>query len=314
MITVKNFLGIPKIMIGTRNFHPYTKKLFGHRKIFQAFNFFNLTTSSIEKIKTTDNKWILNYISEPDELEVNSNYFRSDEFKKEHDGLHILFSGCSVTYGLGLYAKETWSYKLYNKIKNHTKVSGYYNLGLPGTGTMDIVANIFKYIDMYKNPDVIFINLPNPTRFYFLWDSVMENAEIDWNYKYTISMSEYYYNAFPFPDGTSDKFSESIKINVYQYLLMLNMYCKTNNIKLYIFSYLDSTYKFLKDFTDIENVYEINSEVLDKKILKYVKENPKDEFAITARDGHGEKDWAHPGTAFHDAWTEIMYNYYMESQ
>jgi hypothetical protein len=313
VITVNNFLGIPKIIIGTRNFHPYKKELFGNRKIFQAFNFFNLTTSSIEKIKQTNNKWLLNYISEPDELKVNSNYFRSDEFKKEHDGLHILFSGCSVTYGLGLYAKETWSHKLYNKIKDSEKVSGYYNLALPGTGTMDIVANIFKYIDMYKKPDVIFINLPNPTRFYFLWDSIMKNTEIDWDYRYTNNMSEYYYSAFPFGDG-SDKFSESVKINVYQYLLMLNLYCKANNIKLYIFSYIDATYRFLKDFTDIENVYEINSKDLNKKIFQYVKENPKDEFAMKARDQYDEKDRAHLGTAFHDGWAQIMYNYYKESQ
>ena len=30
--------------------------------------------------------------------ELNSNYFRSDDFKNDHEGLHILFSGCSYTF------------------------------------------------------------------------------------------------------------------------------------------------------------------------------------------------------------------------
>ena len=38
-----------------------------------------------------------------DEKEINSKNFRSNEFIKKHEGKHILFSGCSVTSGVGLF-------------------------------------------------------------------------------------------------------------------------------------------------------------------------------------------------------------------
>lgn len=314
MIKVNNFLKDSEIILANSLHNPYNTNLLGHKQIVQAFNFFNLTKSSIEKLSRSNSKWILNYISNPDEIKVNSNYFRCDEFKKDHEGLHILFSGCSVTYGIGLYAKETWPHKIYNKINKDYPVSGYYNLALPGTGIMDIVTNIFKYINMYKAPDVIFLNLPNLSRFYFLWDSAVKDEEVEWNSKYSKSNSEYYYNALSSLDGSSNKFIESLKINIYQYLLMLNTYCKTNNIKLYIFSYIESTYTFLKNFTDLENVYKVNNQELDELIMQYYKNNPNDNFAVKARDKFEEKDYAHPGTAFHDAWAQIMYNYYMENK
>ena len=50
------------------------------------------------------------------EYNLNEDYFRSDNFKKEHDGLHILFSGCSESEGVGANIEYAWTHILYKKI------------------------------------------------------------------------------------------------------------------------------------------------------------------------------------------------------
>ena len=94
----------------------------------------------------------------------NSDGLRSDEFKKEHDGLHVLFAGCSVTFGDGMLEDYIWPKIVYDKMSKDNKMSGLYNLGVPGFNHVDIISQIFKYIDLYSNPDVIFINFPDMER------------------------------------------------------------------------------------------------------------------------------------------------------
>ena len=118
--------------------------------------------------KITGHKSNLGKEINPD-LKHNSNNFRCEEFKKNHKDTHILFSGCSVTYGQGLLEDEIWAKKLYNKIKQEIPVSGFFNLGVVGIGICDIVANIFKYIDNFGKPDLIFILLP-PIQRRYVWN------------------------------------------------------------------------------------------------------------------------------------------------
>ena len=87
--------------------------------------------------------------------EINSLNFRSDNFIKTHEGLHIVFSGCSNTWGTGL-----------NKILKENPCSGYFNLGILGTSVASQIINLFKYFKEYGNPDIIFINFPDLLRFY----------------------------------------------------------------------------------------------------------------------------------------------------
>ena len=57
----------------------------------------------------------------------NTESFRCDEFKKDHDGLHILFAGCSETEGIGGNVEDAWPTMLLNKMKS--KNSGFFNIG-----------------------------------------------------------------------------------------------------------------------------------------------------------------------------------------
>ena len=91
---------------------------------------------------------------------INSHGLRSDEFITNHDGKHILFAGCSNTFGLGNFLEDVWSYKVYKEIEKNEKVSGYFNIGSPGATISEISYQIFVYCKDYGYPDTVFINLP----------------------------------------------------------------------------------------------------------------------------------------------------------
>lgn len=98
----------------------------------------------------------------------NSEWFRSDHFKKEHKGLHILFSGCSNTEGVGANIEDTWSYMLYKELSKTNNIDGYYNIAKSGSGWHTIVQNFMVYANKYGAPDYFFILHPNILR-YFVW-------------------------------------------------------------------------------------------------------------------------------------------------
>lgn len=95
---------------------------------------------------------------------LNSDGLRSDEFKKDHDGEHIIFAGCSNTFGKGTEYKDTWAYQVYEEISQTRKTSGYYNLGLNAGTIIEIIFQIFAYISKYGKPDTIFLFLPEVER------------------------------------------------------------------------------------------------------------------------------------------------------
>lgn len=216
---------------------------------------------------------------------INSFNYRSDNFIHEHDGLHILFAGCSNTFGDGLEEDEIWAKRLYKKIAEKTKVSGFFNIGTPGHGIMAIINDIFKYSYSVAKPDVIFVNFPTSRRFY--WHNSKNNTLI--------------YHNLNEPEDETIEIWNTIPLIEYQYLFMLEQFCKVGNIKL-IYGTWDrnshfSMYKDLHCFIDIND---------DEFITKYINDNPDDELAMYARDG------VHYGLAYHHTWAEMMYNRYTE--
>lgn len=140
---------------------------------------------------------------------LNSAGLRSDEFKKNPGSPHILFAGCSVTCGIGVNLQDTWAYKLYSDFNNP---SGFFNISLPGGSPIEIISNIFKYIDQYGKPDYIFILLPPIHR----------------DGRYVIK--------------------DYIDKIVYNFYRSLEVFCKYNNIKLLSSSWaLKNEFDFLND-------------------------------------------------------------------
>lgn len=337
MRTIK-YHNIPEVdvNIGEKVENPLNKNLvgFAYPELVFSFNKSMDQIRSVAKNRQTFQTlehiaqfqpWILDYVNSPDSLQVNSLLFRSDEFKKEHEGKHILFSGCSNSYGVGLYNSEIWPWMVYNKIKEKEKVSGYYNLAITGIGTFNIVADIFKYIDTYSKPDTIFINLPNLSRFYsmptykdggfeFIKEFDFLKTFPNWHHAVPLNAEE---------DNIQERFIGSGEqkpvekyhpihaerfIYVYQYLMMLETFCKANNIELYIFSHNLST-NWLLDQTDLHSFKNISRTKDDIKInhnlmLEYISLNKDDKFTINSRDG------VHEGTAYQYAWAELAYSWY----
>jgi hypothetical protein len=87
---------------------------------------------------------------------LNSDGFRSEEFESNTD---ILFSGCSFTFGAGMYLEHLWTKIVADKFNVK-----HQNLGLPGSSTMVMVSNLFEYFRQYGNPKTLVCLLPDPYR------------------------------------------------------------------------------------------------------------------------------------------------------
>lgn len=208
--------------------------------------------------------------------ELNSFGYRCDEFVKEHNK-HIVFSGCSVTWGAGLNIDETWSKILYDKINYNKNYSGYFNLSIPGSSLIDQICTLFKYFKTYGNPNKIFICVPDILRFYF------------YNNK-----NNYIYDSFYNEDHIG-----FIKLFLFQYYFMLEQYCNSNNIDLYSFTYDYNKINFNNLF---ENKFKSFIDIKKENLIKFVSNNNDNDFAILARDED------HYGTAFHKYWSNFLYD------
>jgi hypothetical protein len=229
---------------------------------------------------------------------INSHGFRCDEFTNIHEKKHILFSGCSNTYGVGLKKEEIWPYKVYEKINKEEGCSGYFNIALGGNNIIQCIINIFKYCKKFGNPNAIFINFPHYERFFDFKEDENE---------YKITMNESFYHNYYIN-----------KLTVYNYYFILEEYCKTNNIKLFSFTwdlinkhllsknikrYYNSTNDNFKEY-NFKTFYFINVNNLNNNLF-LLKNKYDNEFFDTARDKK------HRGTGIHMYWSEFIYNKYL---
>jgi hypothetical protein len=262
---------------------PYTKET--------LYSFEPLSKLSRFNKKDIDQKILSGYEDSKIINELNDFNYRSDNFIKDHFGKHILFAGCSVTFGSGLEIEETWSKKLYNLINQDSKCSGYFNLATPGSSITNQIVLMFKYFKNYGNPDIIFLNSPGLIRFY-------SYSNVD----------DLFFDSF-----YSDESKKIINLISYQYYLMLDQYCKSNNIKLYCFSWKDKkendkdlSYDIENTFINFDSFYAINTKEVFDYCENYVLNNKNKKYLIKARD----KD--HHGIAFHDYWANFIYKQYIK--
>jgi len=102
--------------------------------------------------------------SHKDIYKLNKFGFRSDEFINNHYGKHIIFAGCSYTFGDSVFLADSWAYKVYLEIAKKETLSGYFNLGSPGASTQECIDQIFNYVNIFGNPQAIFLLMPNAER------------------------------------------------------------------------------------------------------------------------------------------------------
>jgi hypothetical protein len=218
-------------------------------------------------------------ISETEDISyvTNSCGHRSDEFAKNHDGLHILFAGCSVTFGEGLPYMSNWSGKLHNKISKKIKTSGYFNLSFLGGSTELIISNINKYIINYGAPDIIFMHIPESLRGMFY----------SGGYQYYISKD----------------IKELKKQNLwyaYNMILAIEIICKYANIKLLWTTWDEKDNEFYKAASCLDGF--IPTTHADIFISSSNKEEKTYNYYGIGRDN------AHPGLKYSDGLSNIFYN------
>jgi hypothetical protein len=273
----------------------FNKNLEGWDLVQDAFN--DLSSEDPYYNNLESSRWCRDQKWEEDSFKVNTLNFRSDNFIKVHKGKHVLFSGCSATYGVGLYAKETWPYKVYSKILEEEDLSGYFNISKPGSSIMEIVVGIFKYTISYGKPDVVFINLPDMYRGYKILSEKSISGHGEEFIKNTI---DGFFQVTGTPRVTIEKHEYSLYS--YQYLLMLETFCNFLGIELYVFSY-NQELNDLLNFCDLESMIFVNRKDVNKSVFKS-DTNISRPYGLTARDGK------HHGSAFHDVWSDIMFNEY----
>lgn len=163
---------------------------------------------------------------------VFSDYIRSDELTKVHNKNHILFSGCSQTFGIGIEnVDDIWSKIVYSSLKN---CDGYFNIARPGNTITDIIFDIKQYIQKYGKPKTIVCLLPPIRReiFSFIHSKKhVSQQEIDFTY-----------------------FIQ--KRNIFLLLDLFNNFCQTNNIKLILSTWSKETDNDFKEM-EIKSYYSI---------------------------------------------------------
>ncbi len=86
-----------------------------------------------------------------------NNYgYRGPDFSSESE---LLTAGCSVTYGLGIPEKGTWSKTLGDMLG-----MSYVNLSAPAASVEWIINSIYRYIDTFGKPKLIVALFPDLTR------------------------------------------------------------------------------------------------------------------------------------------------------
>lgn len=223
------------------------------------------------------------------DLVLNSQGFRSNEFTEFHQENHFLFAGCSNTFGYAMAEEEVWSQRLLSMLElAGIKNSGHFNISVPGTGVFEIVSNIFRYCNLYGIPKAIFVQILNVTRFY----------DID------LKGEEVVYANIPNPKKTSEIKSLELVLETYsyQYLMMLESFCKKSGIDLFIFHW--SPVPYFSENPELDNFYPTDVSDLASAIQDHELKNPLDRYSLLARDS------VHPGNGEHKYRADLAFNLY----
>jgi hypothetical protein len=273
----------------------------------------NLTDFVIKK----NNDNVIEYFDNANNLvKLNQQGFRCDEFLQTHNKKHVLFSGCSNTFGTGSKYEEVWSYSLYKKLLLEEQFSGYFNLGISGASIMDTITNVYRYIRKYSKPDVIFLLLPDLERDY----RYLKNPDI----LLTPFVIEFYRQFEDYCISNNIKLISTTWMVPEQdslwHKLESNLNMINNNYTLtdengYLPSGDEHDYREFKFRNPYEHavLLEKNTKTFKnmnhlqfyKKVYEYCVKNKNKPNLMETLDGSG-----HYGIAYHNTWSEYFYERY----
>ena len=243
------------------------------------------------------------------EYKYNDMFFRSDNFTTSHDGLHILFSGCSESEGVGDNIENAWTNILYNKISQDTKCSGFFNLSRSGWGWSKIITNALIYFEKYGYPDVYFILLPNHQRMHKFYKK--DTGDSFWKHEQLYPKGSY---AKISNNNNNEKiFSEEKEYNedFIKFLLswkLFNKICTDNNIKLIFSTWDELDSDNIANLNMFENFLNMDlNNNCGTYINKWYESNKKNKTDLKKRDGHH-------GVVIHNFWADSFYSVWKEIQ
>lgn len=223
------------------------------------------------------------------EYSYNNDLFRSDHFKKDHEGLHILFGGCSNTEGVGSNISDNWSSILYKEISKNVSTSGFFSIAKGGYGWHQIFINFKVYVEKYSAPDYYFVLHPDIMRFYE-WKEEKDNWRYSWNY-----------NQKNIGDGiTKKEYEEKHKGIFPNWVTAMSIfiaYCESVGTKLIWTTWDKEENENIKKSNFFNSTY-FEPPLSNKENIKRLR--PDDNFAkddINFRDGH-------PGKIQQELWFE----------
>lgn len=205
---------------------------------------------------------------------------------EDYNKPNVLFAGCSITAACGLNSiEDSWSKKLYNKIKDFIDIGNYHNASISGSPISEIIINIFKYINTRKNPNYIFLLLPNISR-----DCIFMRCETDIQRK---TVSNFNWNMY----------------------YLLDQYCTNNNIKLFSMTwdiFVDGANNF---FVNNDTNELLNTEETFKgfdSFYTYSKDNfikqLYNECSINNNYNLLGNDGSHPNFQFHNVYSNLFFD------
>lgn len=94
----------------------------------------------------------------------NSDGYRSEDFALQPQGPRVLFSGCSLTEGVGLRLEDVWSHRMIEKINDTFQLDiPFWSVAVGGTGLDQQHRALFQHIDKLK-PNLLFLQISELTR------------------------------------------------------------------------------------------------------------------------------------------------------
>ncbi len=216
----------------------------------------------------------------------NKDYFRSDEFKRDHSGTHVLFAGDSECEGQGGSMEDAWSYMVYDRLGRFMDIDGFYNLGKASLGWQKVVQNVRTYIRKYGAPDILYILLPNIGRMFHVFDI---NNPWDYIQKYPKIKSTKFSSNIYQPVGISPEEYKKIFMDFVVSWRLFEDFCESLGIKLIWSTWQDIDNDNFSRLDVFKNFVSIDGEAILKKILS---DNPNGKIVtalLSKRDGHHGK-------------------------
>jgi hypothetical protein len=240
---------------------------------------------------------------------LNKDGFRSENFETlKESNLNVLISGCSYTYGQGVFQENSWV-ELFSKSIGLTssKPVKMYNLGIMGASIYLIIKNLMAFIRKYGAPDQIYLLLPPYSR-KLIYDEAYDNFK-------SVVMNKHQYKELVHKKNASikrfyDSYCEEDSLLFATTLMgIFENFCEAKNIDLIWTSYgtianddvySASGFKFYKQYVAPESELYANN----KTFLHLIPEN---------KDGipHWEigADGDHPGAAWHQDIAKMFFDF-----